>query len=176
VFIKKLGLLFCLSALFVAGPARAERMMFDHRSYPALKATLDSGNQDLILYNDRNPKYVYDLIVIQGISTSNWTEGLEIITRISGRNMARARDWLEEMRRAQSPNCASEFSILGEDANSITFERRSPGCPQTGARAGIYKIIAGKRSLFLLGGLFKGEMRPDMRQQWLALFATAMLS
>lgn len=165
-----------LATALVSGPARAERMSFDHRLYPALKASLDSGDKDKVLYNDSNPKYVYDLIVVQGTTTSDWSEGLEIITRTPGRGMATARDWLEDMRRRQARGCASTFTVLVEDARSITFERLSPGCPAAAAQTGLYKIMAGTRSLFLLGGLFKGEMSADMRQHWLALLASAQLS
>lgn len=55
-----------LLAALCAAPALAEKLSFDYRLYQPLKDVLDSGRDDLILYNAKNPAYVTDLIVIRG--------------------------------------------------------------------------------------------------------------
>jgi hypothetical protein len=160
----------------MATPASAERLSFDHRLYPALKATLDSGNAALIHHEARSPRYLYNLIVVQGRSIGDWTEGLEIITRLHARNLANPREWLGEMQSRLPRGCSAEVTVISEDAASLTFERRLTGCPPVMAQSGLYRIVAGRRSLFLLGALYKGEMPADMRSRWLELLASAALS
>ena len=168
---------FCATiAIATAAPARAEKLTFDHRTYPPLLVSLESGNKEMMLYDDHNPRYVYDLVVVQGRSASDWREGLEIITRVTASKMATAHAWMQEMQSKAQPGCAHEYTSLAQDENSITFQRRSTGCPQSVAQTGLYRIVAGKKSLFLLGALYKGEMSEAMRRQWLDLLATAHLT
>ena len=47
-----------LGLLLLAGPALAEKLVFDHRLSPALKAVLDSGDAAMIDYNTANPRNV----------------------------------------------------------------------------------------------------------------------
>ena len=68
-----------LGLLLLAGPALAEKLVFDHRLSPALKAVLDSGDASMIDYNTANPRNVIDLIAVRGTSAKNWTEALVII-------------------------------------------------------------------------------------------------
>jgi hypothetical protein len=159
-----------------ATPAHAERLSFDHRLYPQLKAALDSGNGALVHYEGGNPKYLYNFIVVQGTSYARWTEGLEIITRLPARNMQTARDWLAELQAKLPRGCSAEVTVISEDATSLTFERRLSRCPANMAQSGLYRIVAGRRSLFLLGAHYKGEMTADMRSRWLALLASANLN
>lgn len=164
------------AAPFAADPARAERLTFDHRLSPALKAALDSGNRDLVHFDDRNPRYLYNLIVVQGTSQADWTEGLEIVTRLAGRKMASAQDWLDEMQARLPRGCSAQVIPLAQDATSLTFERRLSGCPPASAATGVYRIVAGRRSLFLLGALRKGDLDPERRGQWLQLLGSAQLA
>lgn len=159
-----------------ATPASAERLSFDHRLYPTLKAALDSGNAALIQHDASNPRYLYNLIVVQGTSQADWSEGLEIITRLPARKMATPRDWLGELQGRLPRGCQAEVAVIAEDGASLTFERRLTGCPPALARTGLYRIVAGRRSLFLLGALSKGEWTADQRARWLELLASANLS
>lgn len=159
-----------------ATPASAERLSFDHRLYPPLKAALDSGNGALVHHDGRNPRYLYNLIVVQGTSHTDWTEALEIVTRLPGRNLASARDWLAELQARLPRGCHGELTVIAEDSASLTFERRLKGCPPTMASTGLYRIVAGRRSLFLLGALNKGEWTDEMRTRWLELLSSASLA
>ena len=42
-------------------------------------------------------------------------------------------------------------------------------------QTGLYRIVTGRKSLFMLGSLAMGEMSTTQRQQWLDLFGTASL-
>ena len=171
-----LGTLVLLVAIATTTPLNAERLSFDHRLYPPLKASLDSRNGNLTHFDDRNPRYIYNLIVVQGTSYDDWTEGLEIVTRLAGRNMTIPRDWLSELQARRPRQCAEQIAVITEDSQSITFERRLSGCRAAIAQSGLYRIVAGKRSLFLLGALNKGEIGAEMRTRWLELLASAKLT
>ncbi len=158
-----------------AAPALADKLVFDHRLYAPLKAVFDSGAQEMIQYNDKNPAYVTDLIVVRGKSPRNWTEAMIIIARKPDAKAMTPADWLAELKRQAAAKCPSEFAVIAEDAGSVTFERRSHGCPSDYPQSALYRIVQGKPSLFLLGAMSKDGFTADARQSWLALFASARL-
>ena len=165
-----------LLAALLASPAHAERLVFDYRDYAPLKAVLDSGRTEMLRYDDSNPKYIPDRIAIQGTSVDQWTEALDIIVRLRGSKMRTTADWSRQIERQSRALCPSTFTVIAQDANSLTFQRSSTGCPAGTPLTGLYRIVAGKRSLFMLAGLTMAEMTEPQRQQWLALLATARLS
>lgn len=166
-----------LAALGLALPqiAHAEKLSFDHRLYPPLKAVLDGGDPAMIDYNGSNPRYVTDLIAVKGKSAANWTEALEIIARVPTRNARTAREWAATLKAATPEGCKAQVTTIAEDETSITFSRSLPDCPQARAETTITRIVQGKRSLFLLSALVKGKPDEATRVQWLALLASAHL-
>ena len=164
-----------LACLACASPALADKLVFDHRLNPALTQALDSGRRDLILFNDKNPAYVTDLIVVRGQSVKDWTEAMVIIARKPGEKVPGPAEWLTELKGQAAQQCQSEFAVLAEDENSLTLERRSSGCPANYPANAIYRIVKGKPSLFLLGAMSKDGFTADARKAWLALFASAHL-
>ena len=83
--------------LALASPALAEKLSFDHRLVPPLKAVLDSGNAAMIDYNGSNPRYVTDVIAVRGHSAKDWDEALVIIARAPSNKVQTAGQWLEEL-------------------------------------------------------------------------------
>jgi hypothetical protein len=162
--------------LLAASPAHAERLLFDHRINPEIGAVLDSGHKEMVLFDDSNPKYVFDRIAIRGTSAENWTEALEIIVRTPDRATRTADDWLQQIRDQSSPGCTSRFSPIAQDETSLTFMRQSAPCAGTPAESALYRIVAGRKSLFLLGARYKGQMDEAMRGRWLALLASARVA
>lgn len=157
----------------LAVPAHAEKMTFDHRLVPHLKAMLDSGRTDLIDYNASNPKYVVDRIVVRGKSVRDWNEVLEIVARTPDKKVRKAADWLGELH--QREGCRTPAKIIAEDAISVTVERAPGECGSAARTRALFRIVAGKRSMFLLAVHQKGAMDPAEREQWLALLASAHL-
>lgn len=153
--------------------AQAEKLTFDHRLYPPLKAVLDGGDAAMIDYNGRDPRYVVDLIAVKGRSTSNWTEALEIIVRLPGKNALTAREWASVLQASAPAGCRTEVTAIAEDTSSITFAHSLPDCPKARAETTFTRIVQGKRSLFMLSALIKGKPDEATRVQWLALLASA---
>jgi len=168
------GLAMLLAAL-CASPVLAEKLSFDHRLYPPLKEVLDSGRDDMIQFNAKDPAYVTDLIVIRGKSTRSWTEAMIIIARTPSAKARTAADWMDELKRQSDAECVSQFSIIAQDEISITFERSSQGCRSGYPANAIYRIVQGKRGLFLLGAMSKDGFTAESRTAWLALFGSAKL-
>jgi hypothetical protein len=156
-------------------PALAEKLSFDHRLYPPLKAVFDSGRDDLIQFNNKNPSYVTDLIVVRGQSVRNWTEAMIIIARSPSAKVSTAAEWKAELEGQALKQCPSRFATIGQDENSITFERNSTGCRSGYPATAMYRIVQGQKSMFLLGVMSKDGITPDARRAWLALFASARL-
>jgi hypothetical protein len=164
-----------LLLLAVPGAALAEKLTFDHRTYPPLAAVLDSGRTEMIRFNDSNPKYITDRIAVQGSSVDHWTEALDIIVRLRSSKMNSASDWAGQIQHAASALCPSTYTTIAQDETSLTFERRSSACPAGTPQSGLYRIVTGRKSLFMLNSLAMGEMSATQRQQWLDLFSTARL-
>lgn len=165
-----------LFLLGLAGPGLAERLTFDHRLQLQLKEVLDSGDTAKIDFNNANPRYVVDRIVVRGTSPADWSELLEVIARTPTKGMNSARDWMAELRRQADARCPGQVEVLAEDANSVTFERQAPQpCAGEPVRSGLYRVVAGKRSLFLLAVHAKEPMSAAERADWLAMLASAHL-
>lgn len=165
-----------LLGILLASPAHAEKLEFDYRLYPPLKAVLDSGRSEMIRYDDSNPRYVTDRIAIQGTSADNWTEALDIIVRLRRSNMKSPADWAAEIQQRWRALCPGTFTTIAEDANSLTFVRQSANCPAGTPLTGIYRIVVGRKSLFMLNGIALGEMAEPVRQQWLEMLRSARIS
>lgn len=169
----RISLLFPLA--LVAVPALADKLVFDHRLVPALKAVFDAGDPAMISYDDRNPRNVIDVIAVRGKSAQDWQEALIIIARMPDRKIATAGDWVAQLQRDAVKKCPARFTVLAQDANSVTFERRSTGCPPGYPPVALYRVVAGKPSLFLLAAMTKTDFSPAARSEWLAMMASARL-
>lgn len=170
----KLRAMLGLVVLALAVPAEAERLTFDHRLQPQLKAVLDGGDPAKVEYDASNPRYVVDRIVVRGKSAADWSELLEIIARTPAKAVRSADDWMAELRRKSDARCANSVDVLARDESSITFERQATApCPAEPVRHSLYRVVAGKRSLFLLAVHEKGALDEVVRQQWLAMLASA---
>jgi hypothetical protein len=163
------------SILALASPAMAERLNFDHRLYPPLKAVFDDDRDEMITYDNSNPKYVIDRIAIQGKSAADWTEALDIVARTPSRDVKTADDWFKEIQTKTAKSCNSEFTVIAQDENSITFSRRSTMCGKDKVQTALYRIVTGERSLFLLNPIYRGEMDETMKLKWLGVLASARL-
>jgi hypothetical protein len=166
---------FLLTLIVAASPAFAERLEFDHRLYPPLKAVFDQDKNEMIAYDNSNPKYVIDRIVTQGKSVSNWNEALDIIARSPSAKVKTVDQWYEEIRAKSGSSCPSQFSIIARNDNSITFSRRSTKCAKDKVQFALYRIVAGKRTMFLLNPTQRGDMAEAAQKQWLELLASARL-
>jgi hypothetical protein len=166
---------FVLALISFSAPAFAERLHFDHRLYPELKAVFDKNQSEMIAYDNRNPSYVVDRIAVQGKSASSWTEALDIIARAPTKDVATVNDWRREIELKVSKACASTFETIASDNFSITFSRRSINCGADKVQVALYRIVKGPKSLFLLNPIYRGDMDEAMRQKWLALLASARL-
>jgi hypothetical protein len=164
-----------LVLLGLASPALAERLSFDHRTVPALKAVLDSGNGAMIDFNGSNPSYVTDVIAVRGRSAKDWDEALVIVARAPANKVRTANEWLEELRGDARKRCGSELKVLEQGESTILFERQAEKCPGSYPRNALYLVVQGKSSLFLLAVLSRDDLSEASRAEWLALFRSAQL-
>jgi hypothetical protein len=164
-----------LLLLGLSVPVAAEQLHFDHRLYPPLKAIFDNKRQDMIHFDDKNPNYVVDRIAIQGTSADVWTEALDIIARTPSEDVKNANDWFAEIRAKAEKACPSQFEEIARDDSSVTFSRRSTNCGPDKVQFALYRIVTGKRSLFLLNAITRGDMDGAVREKWLQLLGSARL-
>ncbi|MEP7221375.1 MAG: hypothetical protein ABI673_01770 [Novosphingobium sp.] len=167
----------CAASVIFAAPAQAEKLTMDHRLQPRLEAVMAANRDGSVYYEDARPKYVLDRIVIQGDSAQDWREALEIWVLPRGRNFRDAADWYAGYRQQESAACTGEWSAVAQDDRSATFTRQYRDCPPgSGPMSGIYRMVLGKKTVYLLKALYRGEMDETSRQQWLALMASAHIN
>lgn len=155
--------------------ASAEKLNLDHRLYAPLNAAVMGGGDEAVFFDDSNPNRVLDRILVRGTSAErNWTEALELIVLPRNRS-ASPRDWYQAFRPDAESPCANHSNLLGSDDQSLTFSVETPACASGPAFTGLYRVVYGKRTIYLVGAKYKGVMTPDQRQQWLALLATASI-
>ena len=164
-----------LILLGMAMPAHAEQLLFDHRLYPPLEAAFDSKRDDVILFERRPDGVQFDRIMVQGRSVSDWDEAMEITVSKRSRKQATAQEALDSWRKAQDATCPAQWSELARDDGSITVEQTTPPCTGAPARQAIWRLMLGPRSVFVIGGVYRGMMPAPMRQSWLALLASARI-
>lgn len=165
-------------ALALAGwetPALADKMVFDYRLSPELKAVLDSGDPAMIDYNASNPRNLVDTIAVRGHSAHDWLEALVIVSRTPDRKISGAAQWREAIEREARARCKATFTPIAQDVGSLTFERRSTDCPAGYPVRALYRVIEGKGTLFMLAVLVKDGLEETRREQWLAMMASAHL-
>ena len=161
---------------FAASPTHAEQLLFDHRTVPEIGAVLDSGRDDMVHFDKPNPNYVFDRITIAGRSVEDWTEALEIVVRKPGKAVKTTSDWMRQIRGQTTADCAAEVTTISSDETSLTFAREAQACRGAASEASLYRVIAGRRSLYLLSARYKGTMPQARRDQWLALLASARIA
>ena len=157
------------------GPALADKLVFDHRLAPALKAVLDGGDAAMIDYDASNPRNIADTIAVRGKSAHDWAEALVIVSRVPDRKIRSAEQWRAALEGETTRRCASTFQVIAQDAGSITFERQSNACPAGYPVRAIYRVMAGKGALFMLAVLAKDDLAPTARAEWLAMMASARI-
>lgn len=171
--VKQFLLAACLIVLIAAAPAAAEKLVFDQRLSPPLEQAFESKDPARISYNDKNPNYITDVVAVRGRSAARWIEALVIVARTPDQRVHSAADWLAELRMQVAQHCPSNFTTISQDENSVLFERRSTGCPDGYPPVAIYRVIAGRRSLFLLAAMAKDDMSPETRRQWRDVLSSA---
>jgi hypothetical protein len=163
-----------IALALVAAPAHAEKLSFDYRIYPRLNAAMDENRDGGIHYEDASPKYVFDRILVQGNSAQDWREALEIWVMPRGKKLQSAADWYARYQKQESAGCNGEWSEVARDDISVTFTRNYTDCPAgSGRLSGIYRMVLGKKTVYLLKALYRGDLDTVSRQQWLALMASA---
>lgn len=174
---KHILLLFSAALGLVASAAHAERLELDHRIYPPLNAAMDNQHDGTIFYDASQRGRVFDRILVVGTSAeTNWTEALELL--ITPRN-ARARtpaEWYSTFRPKGESLCPGKVTMLGQDETSLTFSLEAPACAAGPSLTGLYRVVYGRKTVYLVGAKYKGEMNPQQRDQWLALLASARLA
>jgi hypothetical protein len=170
--------LHCILLLFCAvpTPAFAEHLNFDHRLHPPLKAVFDQKRDEMITYDNSNPRYVIDRIAITGKSASDWTEALDIVVRVPAGNVKTADDWFAEIKSKTGKACPSAFAVITTDPLGMTFSRRSTNCGADKVQFALYRIVTGTKSLFLLNAIHRADMDEQTQRQWLALLGSAQLA
>lgn len=166
-----------LLVLLLALPtaAHAEKMVFDYRLYTPLSEALNSDDAGLILFNNDNPRYIIDLIAIRGKSAEEWAEALEIIVRTPKKDVQTIEGWAREIEGKLPTGCAIRKTEIHRDENSVTFSQDAPNCQEARSGTTIIRILKGKKSLFMLRFLIKGEADEATKDGWRAVLATARI-
>ncbi|MEP6867314.1 MAG: hypothetical protein ABJA20_02245, partial [Novosphingobium sp.] len=140
-----------LALALIAAPAHAEKLTMDHRLHPRLHTVMEANREGSIYFEDATPKYILDRIVVQGNSAQDWREALEIWVMPRDKKLRTATDWYVPYRQQESADCPGKWSDVARDDVSVTFARSYSNCPAgSGQMSGIYRIVLGKKTVYML--------------------------
>lgn len=163
--------------LALAAPVAAEKLEMDHRLYPPLHAAMDSTAEETIYFDARTPGRVFDRVLINGRSAErDWTEALEITVLRRDKRLKDPAEWYRSFRAGDESTCPAEARELGRDRVSVTFAVEAPACATGPGLTGLYRVVLGAKSVYLVSAKVKGPMAAEPRAQWLAVLASAHLS
>jgi hypothetical protein len=163
--------------LCCATPASAQNLSWDYAQYPAfqqLVEALGAGQRQEAMYvEDKTPVYVLQRFVIDGKSARDWTEALEVLITMRKAEPPTPAKWYARFQ-AQGAQCPSQWTMIAQDKQSITFQRGSQACDPHPAQTGLYRVVYGKEQVFAMISTHKGALSKQKRAQILAMLATAV--
>jgi hypothetical protein len=174
-FISSL-LIASLSLALVAPAAMAvDALKCSFADYDKLGRALvpQDGQKPIVYTEDRTPVYRLTRYVVEGTSAEDWVEALEILNTMRHDEPPTVAEWYQRYHEHGDASCKSEWSVLGQSESWLMFERKSGECPPHASQQAIYKVMYGKKQVFLLIGTRKGTMDEATRSGWLAVMASA---
>ena len=168
-----------LLCLLVIGPviAHADSVNFDYSAYSRFSDAMfvrESG--PLVYVEDEAPLYVLQRFIVEGASTDEWVEALEIMSTQRKNEPKNVRDWYDRFQAQGEKTCPSDWEILKESKKELTFERRVSSCDPHGTQHALYKVLYGKREVFVLIATRKAQMDAETRDGWIKLLKSAKIS
>ena len=171
-----LPVLAALAAL-PATTAHAERLDIDHRIYAPLHAAMENAHDGTVFFLASPSGRVLDRILVAGTSAErDWSEALELVVIPRKSEQKTPQAWLAAFRPEHESTCPARLTPLGEDQNSVTFALESTPCAAGAALSGLYRVVYGRKSVYVVGAKLKGMMSPAQRAQWLAVLQSARLA
>lgn len=174
----KLGhLLLATLGLATAGTARAERLDIDHRLYAPLHTAMEQAHEGSVFYQATPSGRILDRILINGTSAEHdWTEALELVVAPRKSERRTPQEWFSAFQAASETNCPADLTVLSEDDTSITFSLDAPPCSTGTPLSGLYRVIYGRKTVYVVSAKLKGSARAEQREQWLGLLNSAKLA
>lgn len=174
---KHAHVLIALLGLSAASAAGAERLDIDHRLYSPLSSALERPHDGSVFYQASPTGRILDRILVRGTSAEHdWTEALELVTVPRKSERKTPQEWFAAFQAASESTCPANVTVLGEDENSITFSLDAPPCATGTPLSGLYRVIYGRKTVYVVSAKLKGTMAADQRQQWLGLLNSAKLA
>jgi hypothetical protein len=167
------GCLAVTAFLLVSSPVQSrERLSWTYAGYEKLAALFDS--EDGPLYGEKENRRTYHLrFVIEGESLETWTEILEIIDTRRKDEPDTAQQWFERFREHGDETCSSEWTTIDEQATSIIFRRTAKNCQGFDDQDALYRVLYGKKNVFLIFATRKGDMDDVILEGYLTVLRSA---
>jgi hypothetical protein len=149
-----------------------ERLSWEYTGYEKLATLFDSEPGPL--YGERENRRTYQLrFVVQGESLEDWTEILEIMSTWRKHEPENVQLWLDRFKTQGNETCPSNWTTIDEQASSIIFRRTAKNCEGFDDQDALYKVLYGKKKVFLIFATMKGEMDETSRDGYLTVLREA---
>lgn len=149
-----------------------ERLSWEYTGYEKLATLFDSEAGPL--YGERENRRTYHLrFVVEGESLEDWTELLEIISTWRKHEPDTVQLWLERFQAQGNETCPSKWTTIDEQARSIIFRRTAKDCQGFDDQDALYKVLYGKKKVFLIFATMKGEMDEISHDGYLTVLRAA---
>lgn len=172
-FLKTTGLLVMAIFLLTSLPANArERLSWDYSVYDKLNTLFTTGEGPL--YGEKQGRRTYHLrFVVEGESLQDWTEILEIINTDLRDEPDEVGAWFERFRVQGNKTCPSDWVVIEEQSDSIIFQRTAKNCQGFDDQDAVYRVLYGKKNVFVIFATLKGEMDEASRMGYLNVLRSA---
>jgi len=149
-----------------------ERLSWEYTGYEKLATLFESEPGPL--YGEKENRRTYHLrFVVEGESLEDWTEILEIISTWRKHEPESVQLWLERFQAQGNETCPSKWTTIDEQASSIIFRRTAKDCQGFDDQDALYKVLYGKKKVFLIFATKKGEMDEASRDGYLTVLRAA---
>ena len=157
----------------------AEQLVFDfthHAPLLALMKALEADDKSVsqrFAFINEAPKFQLQRFAVEGESADDWIEAFEVLNTSPRKEPKTPAKWYENFRKHGDSSCASEWEVITENVDGLTFKRTSPACPPHAAQTALYRVLYGRDNVFTLIATRKESMPADTEAAYLKVLASA---
>lgn len=112
---------------------------------------------------DGGEGWVLDRLVYEG-TQADWTEALEVMQLYRKGQPETAQEFYADLQTASKERCPNgEWTVIGDDASTITYERVDPPCSGFPAQQSLNRILYGDDLVFVMMYTKRGAFSDDER-------------
>lgn len=141
-------------------------------AFPRLAAAMDQPERSSVDFDPRIGAFMARFVV-EGSSLEQWTMVVDTFETPRSVNPPTVDEWWQGFRASGDSECPSEWTVLAQSPDSVTFERRAPQCGSLGPEQSIYRTLYGPDAVYMVVCTQKVAFDEQNRRDCLSLVESA---